>query len=526
MSRPILPDALQDPEAWPQPQPRHVELIETHVSWVLRGEAEVFKIKKPVDLGFVDFRSPERRRAACEAEVRLNARLAPGVYLGVVPVVRRSDARLALSGEGEGVDWAVRMRRLDDAARADTLLSRGALGQAEVEAIATTVAAFHARHAVTPAEGAAASAAAIERNVKDNFDQIRTVAGLLVGPDVARTVEERQRAFVRDHAAWIDARLAHHVCDGHGDLRLEHVYFESDGLRIIDCIEFDERYRIADACADVAFLAMDLTNAGRPELAERFLAAYARAAQDYDLYAAVDFYESYRAWIRGKVSAMLAGDATADDEARLRAERTARRHFLLAQALETPSVVGPTLICVGGVIASGKSTFAEALSSELSCPVVDTDRTRKHMLGVGESDPLRDPEWRGAYDPAVTARVYDEALRRASVVLASGRSVVVDASFRSAALRQRARELARARGSGFLFVRCLAPESVCLERLARRRSGPSDGRAAIFGAFVASFEPVSELPAELLEEVDTAGPAALAVERIRERVTSWPRGLT
>src|SRR5579883_2179303 len=163
----MLPDDLLRPEAWPPPRPRSVELVETHVSWVLRGDREVMKVKKPVSLGFVDFSSPERRRAACEDEARLNARLAPGVYLGVVPVVRRGDGRLAIDGEGEAVDWAVRMVRLDDARRADTMLGRGDLAAAHVDALAEAVARLHALSPV-PAELAAryGSRDAVERNVR------------------------------------------------------------------------------------------------------------------------------------------------------------------------------------------------------------------------------------------------------------------------------------------------------------------------------------------------------------------------
>jgi len=319
---------------------------------------------------------------------------------------------------------------------------------------------------------------------------------------------------------------AERVREGHGDLRLEHVYFEPAGLRVIDCIEFDERYRVCDACADVAFLAMDLAAHGRIAWAERLLARFARAADDYDLYALVDFYEAYRACVRGKVAAMLARDPGANDALRRKAGADAYRHFLLALACGRAPVLPPTLVCVGGVIASGKSTLAEALSSELACPVVDADRTRKHMLGVEEDRPLHDPAWRGAYDPAVTGRVYAELLRRASVVLASGRPVVVDASFRSRALRAGARELARGLRVPFRFVECRVPADVSRARLARRNGGPSDGRLAIFDEFAARFESVTELPESEHIVVNTARPVDDALAALRARITAWPSSAT
>lgn len=551
---------LRRPDTWPLPCRTPVELIETHISWVLRGEGDVFKVKKPVALGFLDFSSVDRRRAACEEEVRLNSRLAPGVYRGAVPVARQRDGTVVfrpdeiggrplphpagrvareLWGNGnrlpqagrtasgdEIVDWAVWMARLPDAARADTLLAQGTLTVDHLGAIACTMADLHAHSVVDPASAARfASAAAIERNVRENFDQIRDKAGDMVDDWVTREVERRQTDFVRERAALLDARTATRICDGHGDLRLEHVYVLPQGLRIIDCIEFDARYRIADACADVAFLAMDLTSLGHTDLAERFLGRYARATQDYDLYALIDFYESYRAWVRGKVSAMLAEDTGAGESVRARASRAARSHFLLALAYERPPIVTPTLVCVGGIVASGKSTVADALADELACPVVDSDRTRRHLLGGSESDRREDPAWTGAYDPAITDRVYAEVLRRASVVLSSGRTVVIDASFRASAERHRARELARSRGAEFRFVQCQAPIEICRARLERRRSGPSDAHSSMFDGFVTSFERVSDLPASEVIDLDTTDPPRRSIELLRDWVARWPRGL-
>ncbi len=525
----LLPDDLLMPEAWPAPAPARVELVETHVSWVLRGDREVFKVKKPVSLGFLDFRSPERRRLACEDEVRLNARLAKDVYLGVVPVTERADGTASLgAGGGSVVDWAVRMRRLGDADRADLLLARGALEKSHLDRVADAIASFHAAGAV-PVEVAErwASPEAIASNVRENFAQTRGVEPELVPAHEASEVERAQLAFIDRSGLLFQARLAQgFVRDGHGDLRLEHLYFEDAGLSVIDCIEFDARYRIADTCSDVAFLSMDLAAHGRVDLAERLLARYARASDDYGLYALVDFYEGYRAWVRAKVSAILAHEAGVGEAARLRAVADARRHFALALACSRTSVVPPVLVCVGGLIASGKSTVAEALADELSCPIVDADRTRKHLLGVPESRHLNDPAWHGAYAEETTERVYEELVRRAGVVLASGRPVVVDASFRSRALRQGVRALAATRGVAFLFVECRAPLDECRRRVAARREGPSDGRLEIFDDFARRFEGVDELAAPEHLVLDTTRPSEESIAAFRQHVATWPRGLT
>jgi aminoglycoside phosphotransferase family enzyme/predicted kinase len=525
----MLPNDLLRPQAWPDPRPMRVERIDTHISWVLRGESRVLKIKKPVTLGFLDFGSVERRRAACEEEVRLNSRLAPGVYLGVLPIVEGPDGASARSGEGRVVDWAVHMTRLDDARRADAMLASRVLRAGHVDALAQRIAAFHAAGSVDARDASHwASHSAVMRNVHENFDQTRAVVQRYVGRRVADEAEVRQMTFLRRNADRFSTRVAGgRVRDGHGDLRLEHVYFQEEGIRIIDCIEFDPRYRIADACADVAFLAMDLESHGRSDLAERFLARYARASDDYGLYAMVDFYAAYRAWVRGKVSAILAEDESAPAATRERAALDARRHFLLAVAATRPALVAPTVVCVGGLIGSGKSTIADAIADELSCPVVDADRTRKHMMGAGDTEPLTDPAWRGAYDASTTRRVYEEVMRRAATVVESGRPVVIDASFRSRAFRRQARELARSHGLRFRFVECQAPADVCKRRLEARALAPtqSDGRLAIFDDFAAHFERVDEFAAGEHVKLDTTRPVEQSIADLRAQIVTWPRGL-
>ncbi len=516
------------PEAYGPPRPARIDLVETHISWVFLLERDVFKVKKPVDLGFLDFRSLEQRRRACEAEVRLNARLAPHVYKGVVPV-HEVGGRASLHGEGPVVDYAVHMARLPDGCRADVLLERGELTGEAIDTIAARIAAFHEKLAAGAEAARYGTPEAIAHNVKENFAQTRDAIGKYLRPEEASEIVGWQTAFLRDGAQLFERRLSQgRVRDGHGDLRLEHVYLQASGAPVvIDCIEFSDRFRFADVCADIAFLSMDLAAHGRVDLAERLLARYARDSGDYDLYALVDFYEAYRAFVRGKVAAIVAADEQLDAGARERAAAQARRHFLLALSADRRSLVEPAVVVVGGVIASGKSTVAEHLGLEMSAPVIDADRTRKALLHVEPERRLDDPAWQGAYDPAVTVAVYAEVLRRAEVVLASGRPVVLDASFRSRGLRAAAHRLAEKGGLAFRFVECRADPSLCKARLAERASerGVSDGRLEIFDAFCARFEPVVELPAAEYTLIDTARPLADSLKTLRARLGTWPRGL-
>jgi uncharacterized protein len=522
-----LTEDLLRPEAYLSlARTRGVTLIETHISWVFLLEKDVVKVKKPVNLGFLDFRSMNQRRAACEAEVHLNRRLAPSVYVGVIPIRRGTDGKATTGGSGPIIDWAVQMARMRDEVRADSLLAARALGPRAIDAIARRLASFHASCRSDEETAPFGSVSVIELNIQENFAQTQSVLARYLRPEEADEIQRWQLSFLRGHRPIFETRAAQgRVRDGHGDLRLEHIYLEDDQVTVLDCIEFNERFRFADVCADIAFLSMDLAGHGRVDLAERLLAMYAREANDFDLYAVVDFYEGYRAYVRAKVAAMLAEDASVDEARRQRAAEQARRHFLLALSVDRRSLLLPMVVAVGGIVASGKSTIAERLGEEMNAPVVDADRTRKAMLHVEPTQRIEEPAWTGAYDPRFTETVYEEVIRRADVVLASGRPVVLDASFRASSMRNTARELATRHGVPFRFVECRAPLDVCRNRLGEREKtdGVSDGRLAIFDAFAKSYEPVREFMTEDHIVLNTTRPTEDSIELLRSRLTVWPR---
>lgn len=505
-----------------------VETIETHVSWVLLGK-EVFKIKKPVTLPFLDYATLEARQRFCQEEVRLNRRLAPTTYLGVVPIHRDDHGAYSFHPRGPIVDWAVHMRRLDDDARADAMLGRGALTPADIDTIASGIATFHGSLATSPEIARAASVAAIENNVLDNFDAVSALPAHLVPSKDVWEVEAWQLAFLRGHRADFERRIAEgHIRDGHGDLRLEHVFFTGpSSFEVIDGIEFDPRYRHGDTCADLAFLTMDLRRLGRVDLAERLLARYARDTNDFDLYGVIDFYESYRAMVRAKIAAIVATETMVDEPRWAHALEQARRDLVLALSAGRRGLLHPLVVAVAGGIAAGKSTLASALGDELGAPVIDADRTRKHLLGITPTTHVDTEAWSGAYDVRFSDRVYDEVLRRAAVVLASGRSVVLDASFRTARARRAARELAATHGVPFRLLECVAPGDTCRTRLrARDRDATaSDGRIEVYDAFATSFEAIRELPPTEHFTIDTSVSLETTLARAHDIVETWPRRL-
>jgi len=498
------------------------ELVETHISWVLLGPSDVWKLKKPVNFGFLDFTDAAQRKAACEAEIELNRRLSPHVYLGSEPVCTGED--------GAPIEWAVHMKRLPDADRADVRLAEGRLTREHIDRIAERVAAFHADARCDEATARFGDVDIIGANVRENFEQTRETVGHYIEGAQADEIEQWQLSMLQQHADRFAARVEDgRIRDGHGDLRLEHVYITDDGeISIIDCIEFNERFRFGDVCADIAFLAMDLARLGHVELSEACLAAYARAADDFDLYSVVDFYESYRAYVRGKIATIVAEGEHTPPKVRERAAKEARRDYLLSVAAHRRSLLSPMVIAVAGIIATGKSTVAAAIGAERSAPIIEADRTRKAMLGAQPTQAIHTDAWQGAYSPGMTEKVYAELMRRGEVVLRSGRPVVLDASFRKQSYRAQARALAERLDVPFVLVECRADPAVCRARLEERArsASVSDGRLEIFDDFVASWQTVDELPPVQHLVLNTSKPLADNLEVIRERaIHTWPPGL-
>ncbi len=484
------PDIVGDlsrPEAY-ETEPGRIDLRVTHASWVFLTERDAWKVKRPVDLGFLDFRNLEARRRDCEEEVRLNRRLAPDVYLGVYPI-RRTPRGCRFGSEGPIVDWAVRMRRLPDDASASALLGQGRLDARLLATVAEKLAMFLREARVASPFG---TPEALGFNLDENFSQVAPFVGDLLEQQTFDEVQAFQRGQLVGNSGRFIARVAEErIREGHGDLRLEHVYFlpgEDGRLEpiVIDCIEFNERFRCGDVAAEVAFLSMELEAAGRPDLAAGFVARFTEAGDDFGLYGVLDFYLSYRAWVRGKVAAFVAADPSAPAEARASKRSEARRHFGLARAFSGVPVDRPFVIAIGGLIGSGKSTLAAELGRELAVPVVSSDRTRKAIAGL----PLTVRADRSSYTTEARDRTYEEILRRAGQVLAAGRGVIVDATFSTSRWRQRAAAAAQAANAIFVWVEASCPVGLLQQRLAARRQSRSvsDADETLLGDFMRDYQ--------------------------------------
>ncbi len=497
----------------------HPEHCETHISRVFLGPSEVYKLKKPVRFPFLDFSSLALRKAACEAEVRLNRRLSPDVYLGVLPLTEGVDGTPRFGGEGPALDYVVHMRRLSDDLRADVMLARSALSVEHLEALATVLAEFHARAEIDRDPSGPGARATLEAHVSENLEALAACFGRALTKEAEAELCDAQLGGVSRLLPVIEARLrAGHVRDGHGDLRLDHVYFLPDGsIRVLDCVEFDRAFRVADVCADVAFMAMNLCEAGRFDLAERFVAHYARESADHGLYALLDFFMTYWALVRAKVCEARAAQGGGEAEAsRAHAERLVRLGHRLSCGTRAPAV----LLAVGGVIGSGKSRLGQRLAHELSAPVLQSDRLRKQLQGVAPAQRL---DAQRGYSADATEALYAELFARASTILSSGRSVIVDASFRSRAHRRALYELAAALSVPCLFLECTAPREVLEQRLRARehKASVSDARIELLDSFLAHYEPLTEDElSHRAMRVDTTGTREATYGQVAPRLGS------
>lgn len=469
-------------------RPSSVELIETHISWVFLAGEYVYKVKKPVNLGFLDFRTLGRRRHFCREEVRLNQRLAPNAYLDVVAVTG-GRGMYRLGGSGRTLEVAVWMRRLPADRMLDQLVQAADADHHLLEDIGRTIADFHATAASGPAIVRFGRLEVIRRNVEENLAQTGHFPSEVLAPATRTTVQTFLRETLREQRRrFTERRRADRVRDCHGDLQAQHVCC-TDPIQVFDCIEFNHRFRYGDTAGEIAFLAMDLDASGRPDLALDFINAYLDSSGDFGAVPLLDFYRAYRAWIRGKVYGLQAVDPDRADHAALVSR--ARGYFDLA-ASYAHRRRAPSLTVMTGLSASGKSTAARTIAHDASAIVVRTDAVRKQLAGVPWHQHHTGAVGEGLYTTAMTERTYATCLRVAGELLEAGWSVVLDGVFGRRTEREGARALARDRGASFRIVWCQAPEAVLRERLrARQAAGRdlSDAREDVLALQLHHYEP-------------------------------------
>ncbi|MFE9256982.1 AAA family ATPase [Streptomyces sp. NPDC006879] len=480
-------DAAPDPHQF-----ERAELRETHTAVVFFVGDRAYKLKKPVDLGFLDYTTVQGRREACAQEVALNRRFAPDVYLGV------GEVRVPHTAEPEPI---VVMRRMPAERRLARLVREGAVVDDALRAVARLLATHHAhaaRHADVDAQG---TRDALASRWDASFGQVRSLAeDDRVREDVAR-IEQLALRYLAGREPLFDSRIAQgRIVDGHGDLLAEDIFCLDDGPRVLDCLEFDDHLRYVDGLDDAAFLAMDLEQLGAPESAAFFLAQYGEYSGDYAPPSLRHHYVAYRAFVRAKVCVIRAGQGAPA------AAVAARRLIAATLGHLRASVVGLTV--VGGLPGSGKSTLCGALADRLGVTLLSSDRLRKELAGIPVDQSAAAPYGEGLYTPEWTARTYATLLERATTLLSRGESVVLDASWSDSGQREAARHVAERTGAELVALHCQSPTDTTVARLRARAAGASDADVEVARAMA---EREAAWPEAV--RVDTSGSLESAVTR-------------
>lgn len=491
-----LVEALLRPEAFRHPAD-DIELMETHISWVVLAGNYAYKIKKPVVLDFLDFGTLARRRHFCEEELRLNRPWAPELYLDIVAITGPADEPV-MDGDGEPLEYAVKMLRFDQGLRLDRQLADGLLTVPDMKELGQNIA---ARHAAADRPDPVQREYLIGRAIhyfRENFDHLGDI------------LEEDEFRFLRD---WTERELEQHattmrqrfddgfVRDCHGDLHLGNLVRLPSGITTFDCIEFNPDLRNTDVFADVGFLFMDLTEKGHPELAAHFLNRYLERSGDYEGVVLLDLYFVYRCLVRAKVAAIRSRERDDENE---RATDIADARDYSAMARRQATTGEPVLVIMHGLSGSGKTWLSERLMAALPAIRVRSDIERKRLFGLDETADSESGIGSGIYSPSASVETYERLFTLADRLLAAGHHVILDAAFLEKKQRVFAKSVASSLGVNSVLVCAEAPVDALrsrIERRARHRDEASEADLAVLEHQLESAVPVGSNEAAI--RVDT-----------------------
>lgn len=505
-----LIDFMEDPDSYTH-HPDRVEHIQTHISHVFIAGSYVYKIKKPVNFEFLDFSTLEKRKSYCEREVELNRRLCEDIYLGVVGIARGADDSFILAAESREnvIEYAVKMKRLDEQYFLTSYIDQGTLQLQLLDRVADKLSTFYNKQ--EPKEDIL-KWGAIEKvryNTDENFSQTESFIGETIDENSFKAIRRYTNRYY-DRFSFLFNRRIEEKCivDGHGDLHLEHIHITPEKVRIYDCIEFNDRFRYGDTAADLAYLAMDLDFVNCRKEERYFLEKMGQQLNDPDLFIHVDFYKCYRAYVKGKVKSIQAAEEEVGEEQREKARRKARSYFDLSLRY---ALLGsrPTVLIFMGRVATGKSTLAKSLSSQLNIEHFSSDRIRKSLKALPLDERTDASQRDELYSQSMTREVYNKLSDKAREYVASQNSVILDATYSNEESRKSLIDQLHTldMDASFYFIEAQAPEELITERLKERERKErviSDARLEDFEKIDQKYQAPQELSSHNLIEINTS----------------------
>jgi hypothetical protein len=450
-----------------------------------------------VNLGFLDFSTLENRHFYCQEEVRLNSRLAPSVYLGVLEVSKdRRNERFFLGQDEKSkiVDYVVQMRRLSEDSMLPVLFRQGKVDENLLNELAGLLATFHSQTQPVPKDSEMGSLLRIQGNIQENFEQTEMLRDLAISSKRHLLMRRLMHWFLQTNQSIFDSRHERgKTRECHGDLRMEHICRFEGRLIAFDCIEFNERFRFIDTAADLSFLLMDMEFHGYTSNADTLLHAYVQASEDWEAQKVIDLYKAYYALTRGKVFGI---ESTEEEfsrkEQRHALEQSVRfLHLAWSYALRLHP---PTLIILCGIMGTGKSEIARHLGQELCAHVLRSDEIRKKLYGVDPQSRDYSAYGHGLYTREATENTYQALMDSARKLLTEGDSVIFDASFIRQHYREMGSDLAKSMGVNCIVLECVCPDEILESRLQFRQdqgTDVSDGRSSLLTNQKADFEPIT-----------------------------------
>ncbi len=544
MTRDSLVDFLESPDSYPH-RPTEVRTIQTHISWVFIASPFVFKVKKPVNLGFLDFSTLEKRHYFCQREVELNRRLAPEIYLGVVPIYKAASG-FSFNREGEIAEYCVKMRELPhggpdrrslssrrSGAKADgeggflnELVEKNLVGEKEINRVISSLHGFYRAETPTPEIEQWGTPEKLKISTDENFTQVEPFVGKTISPVAFEAIRHYTNQFYQLNQNLFRQRIQQRrILDCHGDLRLDHVHLTPEATTIFDCIEFNDRFRFIDIANDLAFLAMDFDFKGRSDLGNLLFRNAARELSDAGMLKVANFYKCYRAFVRGKIESIQATEK--ETTSPTEHERQAARYFRLALRYAISGSERLILVVMGGV-GSGKTTVAKQLARELDWPVFSSDEIRKTLAGVPLTQRTPLESRANIYSARMTQKTYRKLLKDGLVAIGrcsrgrrprqfqSHNGAILDATFSTRALREFVRDKCKKANVRIQFMELEADPSEIKKRLMSRdekMAEASDARIEDFEKLHAAYQPPSELAPDLIR-VSTKTSVSDAVKAI------------
>jgi aminoglycoside phosphotransferase family enzyme/predicted kinase len=517
-----------------------VRMIQTHTSWVFLTGTHAYKVKKPVNFGFLDYTTLSARRFFCAEEFRLNQILSPDIYIEVLPITE-TRGRLKLGGRGRVIDYCLAMKELPQEWIMTEQLRHDRVTFEHIDQIARSIADFHARAERGREVAQYGSSEIIRLNWDENFAQTMEFRGKTT---THREFDETKAAVERFMAAnrglFQRRRAGGFVRRCHGDLHSKNIFvlgegsrsqgfedsssrtlesstpgiLESSAVRIFDCIEFNPRFSCSDVASEIAFMVMDLDYSGRKDLANFFVERYVVHTGDAGLLRLLNFYKCYRAYVRGKVTSFVLNDPGVGAADKAKATETARRYFELSYQYAMNLSAKPRLVVMMGLPGVGKTFVARRLAERIDAFHLLSDSIRKQLLGIPVGQRQTDDYGKGIYKGDIGKKTYAEMMRRARVFLSAGSSVIMDATFLHEDMRSSARGIAAKVGAPAVFVFADCPERVVKSRL-RRRSGEysfSDANLDVYRAMKSRFKPPRA--SREVVRIDTSQPLKRSLSKI------------